>query len=127
MNELFGFLGMAGNHEDRCVARYDDEDTKLSISTAAVNDSDDPFETAVSHPLYNAGAWAIVATYPTGEEAEAGHKKWMQTMTAEVLPSELIDVSTCGSAAMLRAIGDEMASKRTSILPSLDEAIEEEA
>ena len=111
MSELFGFLSMANNYDERMVARYKSDDGKLFISTAAVVDSDDPFETAVAHPRYNEGKLIIVETYSSRELAKAGHDKWLAKMTSTDLPKELIDVSTCGLADLSAAAGNSMCSQ----------------
>jgi len=89
---MLDFLDMIGNCESRKVAWY--EKINLKVDTCAVNDSDKPFETAISHPQYNDGDWIIVELYDTKEEAIAGHNKWVKTMTADELPKILKDVSS---------------------------------
>jgi len=109
MNNLFGFLNMACNYEERVVGRYDDEDDiRFYISTAAVSDSADPFETAVAHPRYNDGELIIVETYASKELAAAGHEEWVAKMTASDLPKELIDVSTYCAANLYVETGGNM-------------------
>jgi len=89
---MFNFLNMFGNYEERKVDRYEGEG--LMVSTAAVNDSTKPYETAVKHIDYKDDKHIIVELYDTKEEAKAGHDKWVGVMTAKTLPVELIDVST---------------------------------
>ena len=84
---------MIDNYDDRKVDRY--EQNGLIVDTCSVNDGDHPYETAVSHPKYNSGEWVIVEAYDTKEEAQAGHDKWIETMTAKKLPATLKD---CGNA-----------------------------
>lgn len=109
MNDLFGFLGMIDNYAERVVGRHEDEnDERFYISTVAVCDSDDPFETAVAHPRYNEGKLVIVETYASRELAEAGHDEWVSKMTSSNLPKELIDVSTSGLADLCAAMGAAM-------------------
>lgn len=91
---MFDFLAMADNYEERAVDRYEDEEIGLIIDTAAVDDSDKPYETAVSHPAYNKGKWIIVELYDILDTAQAGHDKWVAKMTKSELPKKLIDVST---------------------------------
>jgi len=80
-----------GSYSKRKVARYDGEG--WFISTALVHDHEGPqHETAIVHPEYNGGYHVIVETYPTKEEAEEGHKRWVEVMTADKLPEELVDV-----------------------------------
>lgn len=88
-----------GNYESRKVAR-DDFGDDFYISTAAVNDSSQPSESAIKHPAYNFGKLVIVQMYDTKEQAEAGHKRWVKLMTAKSLPSHLVDVSTAEIATL---------------------------
>ena len=97
---LEDLLKMYGAYEMRKVARY--EDGSLIVDTVAVTDADQPFETAVSHPSYNDGDWIIVEEYGTKEEAEKGHNRWVQKMTPDGLPDQLVDVSTAWPAKLLR-------------------------
>jgi hypothetical protein len=100
---MFEFLGMAGNYEQRKVDRYDGDG--LMVSTAAVNDSSKPYETAVKHVDYNDDKHVIVELYDTKEEAQKGHDKWVATMTADALPNKLIDVSTSSVFELADAFG----------------------
>ena len=86
-----GLLGldMAGNYDERRVDQYDGGD--LAVSTAAVTDGKLPFETAISHKLYNKGKWIIVDAYTTKEQAQEGHNRWVKKMTAKTLPLALKD------------------------------------
>lgn len=112
---MFGFLDMFGNYEDRKVGRYHDEATGVFVSTAWVNDSDPPWETAVEHPNYNGGKMVIVEHYHSREAAETGHEKWVQTMTTEPLPALLVDKSSHIFAELLDAVGgDEWREKGNS-------------
>lgn len=97
---MLSFLSMVGNHEQRKVDRYE-SDNGLIVDTAAVTDSEKPYETGICHPAYNSGDWVIVELYDTKEEAQAGHSRWVQTMTAGELPQALTDVSTCEVANLL--------------------------
>lgn len=96
---------MAGTYESRKVGR-DDFDWGF-VSTAAVNDSSKPYETAVEHRSYNGGEMVIVEIYDTKEAAAKGHAKWVKTMTADTLPKVLRDVSTAGIAELLDAVGGD--------------------
>ena len=89
---VFDFFNMFDNYEERKVDRYEEEG--LIVSTCAVTDSDEPFETGVSHPQYNDGKWVVVELYHSKKEAQEGHVKWVNIMTAQELPKELKDVST---------------------------------
>lgn len=89
---LFDFFSMANNYEERKVDRFQKDG--VIIDTCAVTDSDQPYETGISHPQYNGGNWVIVELYSDKEKAQEGHKKWVEKMTSENLPDELEDVST---------------------------------
>jgi hypothetical protein len=105
---MFEFLMDVGNYDQRKVGRYDNEKTRLSISTASVSDAAQPYETAVAHPDYNDNKWVIVETYGSRKAAEAGHEKWVATMTAKTLPGVLFDRSSAGVATLADAfVGDE--------------------
>ena len=95
---MFGMIEMTGNYDSRRVGRHEEEN--LIISTCRVTDSDQPYETAVSHKDYNSGSWVIVEQYDTKGEAEIGHEDWIGKMTAKELPEELKDVSTCEIASL---------------------------
>lgn len=84
---LFDFLSMGIDYEDRKVAR--DEIGDATIDTAAVTDSDKPYETGIKHPAYNDGAWVIVELYVNKEAAKIGHNKWIGVMKQK--PKELFD------------------------------------
>lgn len=103
---MFNFLSMADNYEQRVVANFVPEGASdWLVDTAAVTDSEQPFETAVQHPRYNEGAIVIVELYDTREEALAGHERWVKTMTAKKLPATLKDVSTCEVVDIGLALG----------------------
>ncbi len=85
---MFEFFSMAGDYDDRVVARHETE--SLIVSTCAVNDGDQPYETGVSHPEY-ADNFVIVEAYGSKETAQEGHDRWVSIMTSEPLPDELID------------------------------------
>ena len=87
---MFNFLDMMGNYEQRVVGRYDEDENGLFVSTAEVCDGQKPFETAVDHPAYGDGM-IIVENYYTKEEAQIGHTRSVERMTAENLPSVLED------------------------------------
>ena len=101
MRNLLGIMDMMGNYDERKVARFEDGD--LVVSTAAVTDSAQPFETAVSHPAYNNDQWVIVEMYETRGDAEAGHERWVKKMTGKEPPKVLRDVSTAGVAELCDA------------------------
>lgn len=102
---MFGdIFSMAENYGDRKVARYDDAEGSVMVSTAAVSDSSKPYETAIAHPKYNGGQIVIVELYTTKELAQVGHKKWLDMMLATPLPNELVDVSTAEIAKMVDSV-----------------------
>jgi len=102
---------MIDTYEDRKVDRYDGEDG-LFISTALVTDSKQPYETGICHPAYNDGEMVIVEMYDTKEDSQVGHDRWVLKMTAEELPSELIDVSTSMTAKFSDIVDDDWRIKR---------------
>jgi len=95
---MFNFIDMIGNHESRKVGTY--EKDGLFVDTCLVTDSSEPYETAIGHPKYNGGSLVIVEMYHTLNDAEKGHEKWVERMTAKELPEKLVDVSTSGIALM---------------------------
>lgn len=96
---MFGFFNDIGNYDDRKVGR--DYFDWGFISTAKVSDGQKDYETAVEHPEYNDGSMVIVDSYDTKEEAEAGHKKWVATMTSDNLPEELVDIANSDIQQMI--------------------------
>lgn len=107
---MFGFLADVGNYADRVVGR-DDFDWGF-ISTCSVSDGAKPYETAVKHKLYCETDMVIVEAYDNKEAAEAGHKKWLGTMTAKVLPEQLTDCCNSEVAQLADAFGAENIYKR---------------
>lgn len=87
---LFDFLKMAGNYEERKVARY--QEGNLTVSTCRVCDSKFAFETVVAHSAYKEGNFIVVENYNTVEEAEGGHERWVKRMTRGTLPESLTEV-----------------------------------
>jgi len=104
-NGFMDFISMWGNYEERKVDRFEKEG--LLIDTCAVNDSDKPFETAISHPMFNDGKLVVVELYDTKEQAQKGHNKWVKIMTKKKLPKSLKDVSTAEVAKLCDAIGGD--------------------
>lgn len=78
--------------------QYKSEETE--IITFMVNDSEDPFETSVSHPEYNYGRWIIVESYSCREDAIVGHDRWVRIMSVSA-PEALEDVGENVAAHML--------------------------
>lgn len=102
---MFNFFSMLDNYEQRKVGRLDAE--WGYISTAEVNDAEKPYETAVRHREYNDGKLVIVEPYNTREEAEHGHQRWVEVMTANTLPAQLIDRGLSGINAVCDMFGGE--------------------
>ena len=88
---MFDFILDMGNYNDRVVGRFDDDRSGLMVSTCRVSDGVHPIETAVKHPDYNDGKMVIVEGYDDPESARAGHEMWVEVMTHDPLPYELID------------------------------------
>lgn len=108
---MFEFLEMMGTHEERKVATYNENG--IFIDTCAISDSEQSFETAIEHPKYNDGTMIIVEMYDTKEEAQKGHDKWVEKMTAKELPKSLKDVSTCDVVEFGHAIGVDLNEEHT--------------
>ena len=103
MDNLFGFLDMLGNYDERRVDRY--ENDEILVSTVEVTDGDKPFETAIKHPEYGkTGAMIIVEKYDTVEQAQKGHTKWVELVKTDTLPDTLVD---CQNAAVSKLINAE--------------------
>lgn len=88
-----------GNYDRRMIARLEHEDVVLS--TAYVDDSLKPIETAIKHPDYH-DAFVVVEVYDTEEEARKGHKKWKERVIKNTLPKTLKDVGMSKVTRMLR-------------------------
>jgi len=102
--DLFG-LEMMGNYEARCVAKYDEGEDGLFVSTAVVSDS--PYiETAIAHPDYKGGGVIIVENSETTEEARKAHERWITKMTTEPLPEKLTDVSKANLLELAKTLYD---------------------
>jgi hypothetical protein len=102
---MFNFFSMASDYDSRKVDRLDA--SWGFISTAYVNDADKPYETAVCHEEYNDGLHVIVETYDTKSEAQEGHNRWVETMTAAELPTELVDRGESGARLMAGAFSND--------------------
>jgi hypothetical protein len=98
----FKFLD-ADPYEDRLVART--EGAWGYISTASINDSPLPFETAISHELYKEGRLIIVEEYSSRGAAALGHAVWVALM--ETNPVALTDVSSTEDAILYRELGGQ--------------------
>ncbi len=111
---MLDFLNMTGNHEERQVDNYEGENG-LVVDTCAVTDADLPYETGITHPRYNEGKWVIVELYPTKEQAQEGHKKWVKIMTTEPLPESLRDASTATIAKACDVLGEDWRDKKAQV------------
>ena len=107
---IFDWVSMAGNYEERKVNRYKKGD--LIIDTAMVTDSEFQYETAIKHPCYHEGYWIIVENYDTLNEAKKGHKKWVEVMTRDKPPEELVDVGCAETAYLCDSLGFSRSFKR---------------
>jgi len=76
---------------DNIVAFYQQSDA--SVSTGITCNPLQPFQTVVRHPFYNQGNAILVECYSGIEPARAGHERWVVLMTADKLPSQLLDIS----------------------------------
>lgn len=101
---LFDFL-LADDYESRKVGRFDA--AWGFVSTAYVNDAEQPYETAVKHKNYNNGKMVIVQTYDTKENAKSGHVHWVEVMTGEALPERLVDRGTSGISQLVDAFSGD--------------------
>ena len=95
------YFDMMENYESRKVAN--DVVGGAVIDTAAVPDSTEPFETAISSPNYNDGNWVIVELYRTKQAAREGHARWVTLMAGK--PASLTDVSMSGIKALGKMVG----------------------
>lgn len=104
---MFQFLEMIGNYDDRKVER--NEFDWGYISTAFVNDGSQPYETAIKCNLYQdpngeTGYMCIAESYDSKEEALEGHKKWIETMSSELMPETLTDCANAEIAQLFDTI-----------------------
>lgn len=102
---MFDFYSIANDYEERKVENTVVGET--TIDTAAVTDSDQPYETGIQDPNYNNGNWVIVELYDTKEEAQAGHIKWVDLFKTNP-PEKLKDVSTAGIAILSETFGSKV-------------------
>jgi hypothetical protein len=110
MTQMFGFLDMIGNYENRKIAF-----TKVGralIDTCSVSDTDAGFETGIEHPQYNGGKWIIVEEYYSAKDAKKGHEKWVAVFK-KGLPEELKDVSSYICKRIADAMGCDSTYKKT--------------
>jgi hypothetical protein len=101
---MFDWVLSVDDYDQRMVGRHEYEHGY--ISTARVLDGRQPYETAVCDDRYrDGGDMVIVEAYDTKAEAEAGHAKWVVTMTAGDAPHELTDCENAEMAAVF-GLGD---------------------
>lgn len=94
-DEFLNYMEMEDTLSARNIARFESESGGLVVDTCAINDSEQPYETAVSHMDYNEGGWIAVEMYEDEESALLGHEVWVARMTTEPLPVSLRDRTTC--------------------------------
>jgi hypothetical protein len=103
---LEGMLGMAEGLKTPPVSVGKDTFGDLFISTIRCHDLVEPYkyETAIEDPHYNEGQLVPVECYETEEDAEAGHKKWVEIMTKNP-PAVLEDKGQSTMGLLMRKIG----------------------
>ncbi len=107
---MFNFMGMVNDYDERLVANYDKNG--IIVDTVMIADSEQPFETGISHKRYNDGKWVIVEMYDSKEDAQIGHDKWVKIMTAGKLPKTLISKGTSRVQLFLKsAFGEQIFEK----------------
>ncbi len=110
------------------VARYEDDQLVVNtVRTSRVftregeegttSGVEDLYLTAVSHEDYNKnpgrgigrgrnrGEWIVAERYNSLEEAQAGHLRWISTLTAGSLPAEVMDSGNSEWAQAKDALG----------------------
>jgi hypothetical protein len=102
---LVGFVKDFATYDQRMVARADYD--WGFISTAAVSDGRDPYETAVEHAAYNMGKCVIVESYQTREAALEGHARWVAKMEGE-LPDTLTDCANSSISQVITEVDGNM-------------------
>ena len=107
MDNLFNWI-KAAPHSERMVGRY--EGHGVIVDTCAVNDADDPYETAIQR---GKKPCVIVEAYTTKDEAKAGHKRWKELAKAGKLPPRLRHKGTSGLAKLLQARGEDLDERQT--------------
>ena len=117
MDDMFDALASLGkvlsqpSYESRKVSLYKTD--WGGVSTASVAEGEKPFETAVLHPDYNDDNIVIVEAYDTFEQAVEGHQKWVNIMSTEPLPMELVDCANSKIAKILLRAGKNFTFPRT--------------
>jgi len=109
---LFDFLKDFGNYNERVVGRWNNEDSSKMVSTAAISDGREPFETSIAHPSYNDGKMIIVECYHTKKEAEKGYQKWLDLMVSDKLPLTLTDCANATCSQLIDSVGGIMAFEK---------------
>ena len=81
----------------KTLARFEEDDLIVDTGTVPDSESQKSCETAIAHHDYNHGDWVVVEMYDDEDAAEAGHDRWVKTMTTRPLPPSLYDVCDCAS------------------------------
>jgi hypothetical protein len=117
-SDMFDFPADADNYQDRAVAHWTSDDGTVEVDTCRVSDGHQPIETAVIHPEYNDGAWMIVEAYPTVEQAQAGHERWVELCRRDALPAVIADCCNAkvASFASMLAGDDEGAQESAGLV-----------
>ena len=89
--EMFGWLDMVGNHEQRKVANDKTED--FVLDTCLVTDRDWTYETAIAHKDFNGGYWIVLDGFDSKEDAAEMHKEWFRIFTTNC-PEKITDFYT---------------------------------
>lgn len=110
MTKMFDFFNDIDNYSERKVDRFEEDD--LIIDTCRVSDGKQDYETAVSHPDYHNSKFIVVEAYSSKEEAQEGHDKWIEIMTKEPLPDELIDCCNAQIGDFYRELGGDVIYKK---------------
>ncbi len=104
---MFDFFSMNYDYEDRKVDNTEINSNTI-VDTCRVSDGNKLYETGVQCPRYNNGSWVIVEAYDTKEEAQTGHNKWVEIMSAAKLPHKLIDCNnSCISNLLVDLFDDD--------------------
>lgn len=117
MLNILTFSETDEEYNARVVAKYAPSDDVLvaTVKVPLALRGDHEFETAVYHYEYALPSPVIVGAYHTIEEAQRGHKVWLEKMTGPLLPDELVDVSSDPAVNALRdSLGGRVAFQRKS-------------
>lgn len=85
---------MAGTYDQRNIC-HDVTSNKFEIDTSIVTDRTYKYESAVSHPEFNRGAWVILDSAPDEESAKVMHQSFIDYFEEEGDSlEELVDAYT---------------------------------